>query len=248
VSGAVQGRPTRPDDVTGMYRQGDRKEPECVLTNYATLAIKPRAQIAIAPILVVLDSDGLERNSSMDRADMTRQIGVGARPSRSWSAPQGVIARGRSLQDAGHCTNGIHGLVRAHEPVKPVRARLALPRKPGCRLCQDVALLTQAMVLTAKTRQLFSVGAGWSLGAPAGVPLGLLQSLCGGRARNARDAVPLRPTEWATAHSTCPLRLWLTPRRACRLTAQGDENAELRNEPRSSPASSSERDERADPR
>ena len=57
--------------------------------------------------------------SSVDRADMTRQIGVGGRPSRSWSVPPGVIARGRHLQDAGHCTNGIHGLVRAHEPVNP---------------------------------------------------------------------------------------------------------------------------------
>jgi hypothetical protein len=45
--------------------------------------------------------------SSVDRADMTRQIGVGGRPSRS-------------LQDAGHCPNGIHGLVGAHEPVNPL--------------------------------------------------------------------------------------------------------------------------------
>jgi hypothetical protein len=57
--------------------------------------------------------------SSVDRADMTRQIGVGGRPSRSWSAPPGVIARGRNLQDAGHGANGIDGLVRAHEPVNP---------------------------------------------------------------------------------------------------------------------------------
>ena len=57
--------------------------------------------------------------SSVDRADMTRQIGVGGRPSRNWSAPPGVIARGRNLQDAGHCPNRIHGLVRAHEPVNP---------------------------------------------------------------------------------------------------------------------------------
>ena len=57
--------------------------------------------------------------SSVDRADMTRQTGVGGRPSRNWSAPPGVIARGRNLQDAGHCPNRIHGLVRAHEPVNP---------------------------------------------------------------------------------------------------------------------------------
>ena len=55
----------------------------------------------------------------VDRAYATRQIGVCGRPSRSWSAPPGIIARGRNLQDPGHCTNGIHGLVRAHEPVNP---------------------------------------------------------------------------------------------------------------------------------
>ena len=55
----------------------------------------------------------------VDRADATRKIGVDARPSRSWSAPPGVIARGRNLQDPGHCANEIHGLVRAHEPVNP---------------------------------------------------------------------------------------------------------------------------------
>ena len=55
----------------------------------------------------------------VDRADATRQIGVGARPSRSWSAPPGVIARGRNLQDAGHCANGIQGLAPPHEPVNP---------------------------------------------------------------------------------------------------------------------------------
>jgi hypothetical protein len=53
--------------------------------------------------------------SGVDRADMTRQIGVSGRPSRSGSVPPGVIARGRNLQDAGHRTNGIHGLVRAYE-------------------------------------------------------------------------------------------------------------------------------------
>src|SRR5271155_4116117 len=57
---------------------------------------------------------------------------------------------------------------------KPVRARLALPREPGCRLCQDVALLTQAMVLTSKARQLLPLGARRPVNALAGVPLGLL--------------------------------------------------------------------------
>ena len=57
--------------------------------------------------------------SSVDRADTTRQIGVGARPSRGGSAPPGVIVRGRNLQDAGHCINGIDGLVRTYEPVNP---------------------------------------------------------------------------------------------------------------------------------
>ena len=67
---------------------------------------------------------------------MTRQIGVGGSPSRSWSGPLGVIVRGRNLQDAGHRANGMHGLVRAHEPVtrwgstcSPVRTRL--PPLPG---------------------------------------------------------------------------------------------------------------------
>ena len=58
--------------------------------------------------------------SSVDRADMTRRRSArGSRPGRSWSAPPSVIARGRNLQDAGHCANGIQGLVRAHEPVNP---------------------------------------------------------------------------------------------------------------------------------
>ena len=42
----------------------------------------------------------------VDRADATRQIGVGGRPSRNRSAPPGIIARGRNPQDAGHCTKG----------------------------------------------------------------------------------------------------------------------------------------------
>jgi hypothetical protein len=33
------------------------------------------------------------------------------------------------------------------------RARLALPREPSCRLCQDVTLRAQAMVLTSKAPQ-----------------------------------------------------------------------------------------------
>jgi hypothetical protein len=57
--------------------------------------------------------------SSVDRADMTRQIGVGGRPSRSWSAPPGVIARGRNIQDAGWCANGIQGWCAPPEPVNP---------------------------------------------------------------------------------------------------------------------------------
>ena len=69
---------------------------------------------------------------------MARQTGVGGRPSRSWSDPPGVIARGRNLQDAGHGANGIHGLVRAHQPVNPFGspcspARTRLPPLPGCR-------------------------------------------------------------------------------------------------------------------
>src|SRR5580693_672541 len=55
------------------------------------------------------------------------------------------------------------------------------------------------------------------------------------------------PTQWATAHSACPLGLWLTQGRAYRLSRPGDRSAELGNEPRSSPPPSSERDERADP-
>src|SRR5271155_3152457 len=66
---------------------------------------------------------------------------------------------------------------------KPVRARLALPREPGCRLCQDVALLTQAMVLTSKARQFLPLSACRPVNALAGIPLGLLHPsgnrLCG---------------------------------------------------------------------
>src|SRR5271167_3209813 len=66
---------------------------------------------------------------------------------------------------------------------KPVRARLALPRELGCRLCQDVALLTQAMVLTSKARQFLPFSARRPVNALAGVPLGSLHPsgnrLCG---------------------------------------------------------------------
>ena len=55
----------------------------------------------------------------VDCADAACQIGVGGRPSRRWPAPPRIIAGRRNLQDAGHRANGIHGLVRAHEPVNP---------------------------------------------------------------------------------------------------------------------------------
>ena len=35
---------------------------------------------------------------SVDRADMTRQIGVLGRPSRSWSAPPGVIPEAETFR------------------------------------------------------------------------------------------------------------------------------------------------------
>src|SRR3984957_2790606 len=66
---------------------------------------------------------------------------------------------------------------------KPVRAPLALPREPGCRLCQDVALLTQAMVLTSKAPQFLPLSACRPINALAGVSVGLLHPsgnrLCG---------------------------------------------------------------------
>jgi len=55
----------------------------------------------------------------MDCADAARQIGVGGRPRRNRPASPSVIAGRRNLQDAGQRANGIHGLVRAHEPVNP---------------------------------------------------------------------------------------------------------------------------------
>lgn len=62
--------------------------------------------------------------SGVDRTDAARQIGVGGRPRRGRTAAPGVIAGGRDLQDPGHCANGIHGLVRAHEPEYPVGVAL----------------------------------------------------------------------------------------------------------------------------
>src|SRR5271155_1392292 len=73
---------------------------------------------------------------------------------------------------------------------KPVRARLALPREPGCRLCQDVALLTQAMVLTSKAPQFLPLSACRPVNALAGIPLGLLHpsgNRLGGRLELARQ-------------------------------------------------------------
>src|SRR5271170_7074931 len=70
------------------------------------------------------------------------------------------------------------------------RARLALPREPGCRLCQDVALLTQAMVLTSKARQFLPLSACRPVNALAGIPLGLLHpsgNRLGGRLELARQ-------------------------------------------------------------
>ena len=119
---------------------------------------------------------------SVDRADAAGQIGVGDRPSRSRPASPGIIARRRNLQDAGHRANGIDGLVRAHEPVNRSGSPCS-PARSGCRLCQDVALLTQAMVLTSKAPQFVSLGAGRSVSALPSVPIGLLHPsgnrLCG---------------------------------------------------------------------
>src|ERR1700729_864635 len=66
---------------------------------------------------------------------------------------------------------------------KPFRPRLALAGEPGCRLCQDVALLTQAMVLTSKAPQFLPLSACRPINALAGVSVGLLHPsgnrLCG---------------------------------------------------------------------
>jgi hypothetical protein len=62
---------------------------------------------------------------------------------------------------------------------KPVRARLALSREPGRRLCQDIALLTQTMVLRKRASSSRSA----LVGPSARVPIGLLypsrNRLCG---------------------------------------------------------------------
>jgi hypothetical protein len=54
---------------------------------------------------------------------MVVAVGVGwfwlIRRYPSWSVSPGIIAGRRNLQDAGHRANGIHGLVRAPEPVNP---------------------------------------------------------------------------------------------------------------------------------
>lgn len=62
--------------------------------------------------------------SRVDRADAARQVGVGSRPRRGRTASPGVVAGGRDLQDPGHGSDRIHGLVRAHEPENPVGVAL----------------------------------------------------------------------------------------------------------------------------
>ena len=122
--------------------------------------------------------------SSVDRADITRQIGVGGRPSRSWSAPPSCNSpRPETSRTRAMVRMGYMALVRAHEPVNPFRARLALPREPGCRLCQDVALLTQAMVLTSRrSAQFLPLSACRPINALAGVlPLHPTGNRLGGR-------------------------------------------------------------------
>ena len=58
----------------------------------------------------------------MDRTDMTRQIGQVERspePKLVGSARRNSRRSRNSSGYPGHCTNGIQGLVRAHEPVNP---------------------------------------------------------------------------------------------------------------------------------
>ena len=51
------------------------------------------------------------RNDGSDRRQPSPE------PKRVGSAKHNT--RVRNSQDAGHCANGVHGLVRAHEPVNP---------------------------------------------------------------------------------------------------------------------------------
>ena len=70
-----------------------------------------------APNVVTLVMDGgLHQNvdGGYDASDRRRRS---PEPKLVGSASR--IARGRNLQDAGHCANGIQGLMRAHEPVNP---------------------------------------------------------------------------------------------------------------------------------
>ena len=95
--------------------------------------------------------------------------GVGGRPSRKPSAPPSVIARGRNLQDAGHHTNGIHGLVRARRPVNPLGspcspARTRPPPLPGYR----APVAGDGKFSRRRRTQLFWLDAGWSVRALAG--------------------------------------------------------------------------------
>ena len=153
--------------------------------------------------------------SSVDRTDMgaSGPASAVARAEAGGSPLPSVIARGRNLQDPGHGANGTHGLVRAHaEPVNPFGLSPCSPaRNCGCRLCQDVALLTQAMVLTSKA---LPVPAAQRLSAHqcACRRPGRLASLqveidCSGSARTSRaNSSGVRPDRTRSTHLSPELR------------------------------------------
>jgi hypothetical protein len=131
--------------------------------------------------------------SCVNRAKAARQVRVGGRPRQSWSVPPGVNSQRPKPSGPGHCTKGINSLVRAHEPVNPFGAHLALPRElrlpslPGCRAP------IQAMVRTPKATLLFSLDAGWSLRAIAGI-----RSACSAQVETTvRSARTHAPALWA---------------------------------------------------
>jgi hypothetical protein len=114
--------------------------------------------------------------SSVDRADMARQIGVGGRPSGCWSAPPGVVARSRTFRtSAPECSShssASHSLPsacqrsnrRAYEPREaanlaihnscaPHAGRLAFRLKGRCHGARRSSVMIRDGTTEEKERQ-----------------------------------------------------------------------------------------------
>src|SRR3954469_6665329 len=80
---------------------------------------------------------------------------------------------------------------------RPGRDHRGLPCEPGCRLCQDVALLAQLPVLTPQTRQFLALSAGRAVLSAAFIAIGLTNPVpdrLGGRLELTRQLLRGSPT------------------------------------------------------